>query len=404
MSESLLILGRQPALGLAELESLYGADTIKPVGSQAAVVSKPPDEIDINRLGGTIKVAKLLTRIDYNNWQKISDYLVEHVPKHTCCIGPGKLTFGISTYGLKIKSKDIERTALSVKKAVAKSDSRSVRVVLAKKGMELNSAQVLHNKMAKPPLGMELILLADKHGVVLAQTTAVQDIEAYTARDQARPKRDARVGMLPPKLAQIIINLAVSDADPKYGQVVLDPFCGTGVILQEATLMGFDVYGSDLDERLVGFAHDNLTWLAQQPFSNIIIHNENDLFCNLEVADATNYEWKPWPNFIACETYLGRPFSSAPDDSTLKTVISDVNTIHKKFLENVAQQTKPGFRMTIAVPAWFVGGKIKHMSVLDHLTDMGYTRVSFKYAANEDLIYHREGQIVGRELVTLIRK
>lgn len=62
------------------------------------------------------------------------------------------------------------------------------------------------------------------------RTSFVQDIESYTARDQARPMRDARVGMLPPKLAQIIINLALSNNDITE---VLDPFCGTGVVLQE---------------------------------------------------------------------------------------------------------------------------------------------------------------------------
>ena len=35
---------------------------------------------------------------------------------------------------------------------------------------------------------------------------------AMLIRDQNRPKRDARVGMLPPKLAQIMINLANPEA------------------------------------------------------------------------------------------------------------------------------------------------------------------------------------------------
>ena len=48
--------------------------------------------------------------------------------------------------------------------------------------------------------------------------------------------------MLPPKLAQIIVSL--SGTQP--GQTVLDPFCGTGVVLQEALIMGAIVYGFDL--------------------------------------------------------------------------------------------------------------------------------------------------------------
>src|SRR5690606_18289094 len=188
--KTLVIFGRQPALGLAEIESLYGADTVTPIGNHGAIIDIDPNQFDINRVGGTVKAAKLLTQLEFTDWQKLSDYLVEHVPKHTCCIGPGKLLFGISTYGLQTNQKAIERTALSVKKAVRQSDMRPVRVIPTK-GTQLSSAQVLHNKLTQPPLGMELLLVQHGDSVYLAQTFGVQDIEAYAARDQARPQRDA---------------------------------------------------------------------------------------------------------------------------------------------------------------------------------------------------------------------
>ncbi len=389
MSQTLAILGRQPALGMAELESLFGSESVQLAGNQAAIIDKPYDQVNINNLGGTIKVAKLLTKLDFTDWHRIERYLVEHVPKHTCCIGPGKLTFGISAYRLKTNQKAIERTALSVKKAVRSSDNRPVRVVPTK-GTELSSAQVLHNKMYLMPFGMELLLVQDGNSVWLAQTSGIQDIDAYTARDQARPKRDSKVGMLPPKLAQIIINMAHPT------KTVLDPFCGTGVLLQEALLMDYDVIGTDLEPRMIDYSEQNLTWLSQKT----TIKGTHAL----EVADATSHHWEKPFDCIAAETYLGRPFSDKPDPAILRQVISDVNTIHKKFLKNVASQTKSGFRMTVAVPAWQINGRFEHLSTLDHLEELGYTRASFKHVDNKDLIYHREGQIVGRELVTLIRK
>lgn len=385
-----MILGRQPALGIAELESLFGANALQVIAPTVVLVDKDPSEINIDRLGGTIKTAKALTRLDFTDWRKLTNYLVEHVPKHTCCIGPGKLIFGISVYGMKVSQKDIERTALSVKKAVRASDGRPVRVVPTK-GQELSSAQVLHNKMYEQPLGMELIFVREGNGVWLAQTTGIQNIDAYTKRDQARPKRDARVGMLPPKLAQTIINLA------RPTQTVLDPFCGTGVILQEALLMRLNVYGSDLEPRMIEYSVENIGWLKEK-YPSLSGTNA------FATADATDYTWSEEFDAIACETYLGRPFSTTPDPATLQQVMSDVNTIHKKFLKNVARQTKPGFRLTIAVPAWKIGQNFKHLPTLDHLEELGYNRLSFKHVGNQDLIYHREGQIVGRELVTLIRK
>lgn len=399
MNKTVCILGRQPELGLAELESLFGADKLQAVGHEAVIVEVDPQDFPFSRLGGSIKAAKLLTRLDTTNWKKLSDYLVEHVPKHTCCIPEGKLTFGISTYGLNVNVKDIERTGLSVKKVHKSGEAkRSVRVV-PNKAPALNSAQVLHNNMTKP-LGMELLFVADgQGGVYLAQTFAVQDIEAYAARDQARPKRDAKVGMLPPKLAQIIVNLAVGDQDDieSIDREILDPFCGTGVILQEALLMGYSIQGTDLDPRMVDYATQNIHWLDEK--HHVLSQNPK-----LESADATSTTWLPAPMAIAAETYLGRPFSSEPNPDVLHKVIQDVDTIHKKFLLNVASQTVTGFRMCIAVPAWKTKTGFRHLPTLDHLEELGYTRVSFKNAPNKDLIYHREGQFVGRELVVLIRK
>ena len=201
--------------------------------------------------------------------------------------------------------------------------------------------------------------------------------------------RDARVGMLPPKLAQIIINLAV-DSQASAGDTILDPFCGTGVVLQEAVLMGYKAYGTDLEERMVDYSRRNMEWLGMPAV--------------IEQGDATSHKWRQPFDFIAGETYLGRPFSSEPDAEILHKVIHDANIIHKKFLQNVATQTKSGFRMCIAVPAWHTKNGVKHLPTLDHLEELGYNRVSFVHVSNEDLVYHREGQIVGRELLVLTRK
>jgi hypothetical protein len=411
MTQSVAILGRQPALGAAELESLFGADKLTRLGDNAMLVDVEPFEVPIARLGGSTRVAKLLTYLPYTDWKKIEQYIAEELPKHVCCLAPGKIRFGLSTYGLKVTPNQINASALAMKKVV-KNAGRSIRVV-PNKDTSLNTAQVLHNRLPAE-LGMELLLIKDGQRTVLAQTTAVQDIEAYGARDQARPKRDARVGMLPPKLAQIIINLAGSHTltssglPPTMEQTaksrpthpgpakLLDPFCGTGVILQEALLAGYDAYGTDIEERMIDYSKYNLEWLATK-------YDLTSKTYLLETGDATSFEWQEF-DLIACETYLGRPFSALPKPEVLQEVMQDVDTIHKKFLKNVAEQTSPGFRMCIAVPAWRTKSGFKHLKTLDNLDDLGYTRVSFVHADTRELIYNRENQVVGRELVTLIRK
>ena len=390
MSSSLLILGRQPSISLAELESIYGSENISPLGESSAIIDLPYSKIKLDNLGGCIKLCEILTTIPKTDWKNISHHLSILLPDLINNLPEGKIKLGISVYDLNISPRTISSEALKLKKLI-QNLNRTVRVI-PNSQPALNTAQVIFNKLTAEP-GIELIITGDANQVVIAKTKNVQNINSYASRDQKRPKRDARVGMLPPKLAQTIINLASQD----YSQSILDPFCGTGVILQEALLMGHDVYGTDIEERMVEYSKINLDWLYEQ--ASYDLSRQTYL---LEAGDACNLIWQDF-DCIASETYLGRPFSSEPNPDQLKTIINSVNVIHKKFLQNVARQTKPGFKMCIAIPAWFTKYGTKHLPMLDHLTDMGYTRKSFVHALDKDLIYHRDNQIVGRELVILIR-
>jgi tRNA (guanine10-N2)-dimethyltransferase len=406
--QSLLILGRQPALGLAELESLYGSDKVRAAGSRAAVVDVDPCLLAFDRLGGSTKFCKLLTTLDTTNWGDIEKFLLKVSPGHSEMMPEGKMTLGLSTIDLQITTQRLLATGLSLKKVIKKT-GRPVRLV-PNKELELNTAQVIHNKLTGAH-GWELLFIRDGDTTVVAQTVKVQDIESYTRRDRERPKRDSKVGMLPPKLAQILINLA-SGAIPEselsnicdipagqpipktiLNQTLLDPFCGTGVVLQEASLMGYDVYGTDLETRMVEYSSANLAWL------------DPEMQPKLEVGDATAHQWQHPIHLIASETYLGRPFTSQPEAEILVQTVSDCNLIIKKFLKNIHGQLTPGTRLCVAVPAWQTRqNQFKHLPLIDQIEDLGYNRVSFALSSAEELLYYRSDQIVARELLVITRK
>jgi len=413
--QSLLVLGRQPALGLAELESLYGADKLRSVGEQAVIVDVDPCMLAFDRLGGSTKFCKLLTELDTTDWDEIEDFLLEVAPGHSLKMPEGKMQLGLSVIGHEVGVKRIEATGLSIKKAVRRT-GRPVRLI-PNKAKELNAAQVIHNKLTGPT-GWELVFI--KHGkkTVIAQTVKVQDIDSYAKRDRERPKRDAKVGMLPPKLAQILINLGAGQLPedkleniceipaghpipkPLLNKNVLDPFCGTGVILQEALLMGYSAYGSDLDQRMVDYSIANvMEWLRGW--------YDFDTGAGVQVGDATFTSWDNFPqiDFIASETYLGRPFTSQPNPEILAQTITDTNVIIRKFLHNIFRQTQPGTRLALAVPAWHTRpDKFKHLPLIDSLSELGYNRVSFEHVRDDQLIYYRPGQTVARQLIVITRK
>lgn len=378
------ILGRQPKLGLAELEAVYGAEAVQPLGDQAAIVQAT--QVDGKLLGSVLKLAKPLTELPFISWQQLTQYCVDALPEHLDYLPEGKVKLGLSVYGLRVTPQQLFRSGLELKKA-GRAAKRSVRVVPANEAA-LNSAQVLHNQLTST-LGMELLFI--KHGAKtwLAQTTWVQDVDDYSRRDFGRPKRDARVGMLPPKLAQIMLNLAGT----KPGERVLDPFCGTGVVLQEAQLMGCDVYGTDLEPRMIDYSRDNLEWA-------MITYNLHTKKL-LGIADATKYSWERPIDHVVCETYLGQPLSGLPSPDKLSQIIQDCDTIISKFLKNLRPQLKPGTKLCVAVPAWYGGRSFKHLSLLDHLEEIGYNRSRLTHASWDDLVYHRSDQIVARELLVL---
>ncbi len=383
------ILGRQPALGMAELESRFGAERLSPLGDVAAQVDVGADAIPFPLLGSVMKFATPLATFETIEWSTIISMAGEKLLELLDTLPEGKIKLGLSVYDLPINLKTLQRSSLELKKTV-RSAGRSVRVV-PNTGLELNSAQVIHNRLTTE-VGCELLLIRDGRQTHLARTLYVQDIDDYAKRDFGRPKRDSFVGMLPPKLAQTMLNLA----QIKPGDHVLDPFCGTGVVLQEAALMNAHVYGTDISERMVEYTRYNLNWLKST--------YHIDFESQLNPADATTATWEQPIDSVACEVYLGQPLTAIPEQTKLEKIIRDCNDITAAFFTNLHKQLQPGTRCCVAVPAWFDGRTFKHLPVVDDLEKIGYNRMSFKRASNTELIYHREDQVVARELLVITVK
>lgn len=395
METYLAVFGRQPALGLAELESIYGSDAVRPLGNgEAAILRGCPDEPSFARLGGSVKLGRVVNELEATAWPAVQRALADAALACAGQMPDGKIRLGLSTHGFDIAPAPLLAAGLSIKNTIRRHLDRNVQLV-PNKTAALNAAQVIHHKLTGDT-GCELLAVRDGTRTVIARTLHVQDIEQYGKRDFGRPRRDARVGMLPPKLAQIIINLATATRPPRQ-TTVLDPFCGTGVILQEALLAGFRTYGTDLEPRMIAYTRENMAWLQD-------IYQLAEIPCRLASGDATSFSWERPVDVVASETYLGRPFTTTPVPEVLAQTITGCNLILKKFLHNIHAQLSPGARLCLAVPAWQVApGRFRHLPLIDRLADMGYNRVSLQHVRDEDLLYYRTDQIVARQLLIITR-
>ena len=389
------ILGRQPAISIAELERVYG--DVSWFSDISALVQTPADAdyIDIQRLGGSQKAGKVVLQVPGRDWRAASVKIVQHYAK-AWAKKEGKVTLGISAYGFKEGPRDIQKTGI-VLKSKLKPTGTSLRLIPNQESV-LSTATSHHNKLGLSDNKIELIVVLGQSGIVIAESTGAQNITALAARDQGRPKRDAFVGMLPPKLAQILINLAgpLQPSDLPQPRI-LDPFCGTGVILQEASLMHYAVYGTDLAEKMIRYTKDNLNWLQDKEKFGI------DYM--VEEGDATTTKWDSPIDAVIAEGYLGQPFSAPPSNSKLTEVRGNTNHILSEFLKNLAGQIKPGTPVVLAVPAWKdIDGHFTHLPLITKVDELGYEYVQMRNVRPDQLIYFRPDQIVAREILVLIKK
>ena len=389
----LAILGRQADLSLAELEAVCGAENIKKLNNQIASLKNLPD---IDRLGGTMRLAEVLTTLDTTDPRDIFDYLKDVCPEYASRLPDGKLKVGIGWYGFeKISQKKIKYDLLDLKKVI-KNSGRSIRIIESR-SPALETAQVLYNKLTSE-MGWEFLMIKNNHQTILAQTTAVQNIDNYAKRDQARPARDAKVGMLPPKLAQIMLNLCQGQLR-RQGKVA-DIFCGTGVVLQEALLNGAEVFGSDLSERMIEYTQTNLDWLKNY-------HTDIGKW-QLQVADAQKVSLPKDTSCVVSEMYLGEPLHQPPSRSHIRELLDENEQLLIKTLQNLARQLPSKTNLCLAIPAWQHSGQrvsvLNDPKIVETIEKIGYTFMKFSHINSNSLIYARENQVVGRQLLIIRRK
>jgi tRNA G10 N-methylase Trm11 len=380
----LAILGRQPEISYAELLSLYPGKVTR-LNEHCAQIDD--DSVSLERLGGSIKLGTHLGLLPLVPAQDLAKHLCSSdLAEAIATSSEGKLSFGLSLYGFTLSKGQHESLGLELKKCF-KQLGRSARYV-ASKG-QLTAAQITHNKLLDK--GADIWVVKTTKGYVMASTVAVQDIAAYAERDHGRPARSAKVGMLPPKLAQMMINLTA----PQAGARILDPFCGTGVILQEASLLGLEPYGTDIEPALIEMSKTNGDWLKDA-------HQTPEW--TLEVGDATTHQWTGKIDAVVTEGYLGPALSKEPSTKELDHIKAEATKLTVDFLTNLAPQIAPATPVCITLPCWKTGKKFSRVDILDQIDGLGYTQKEFLPVTYEHLLYVRADQIVGRQITVLTRK
>jgi tRNA G10 N-methylase Trm11 len=398
------VLGRNTELSLAELfEHLQhlGVSYIFTgrIGNIVIIETSQAieDTFSLKRVGGITKYGKLLAdNITQDDILGIALSRLEDIYEDT------KLFFGFSNYfDTSIGKKAIARMSKAVNKA-----GITIKRVLKDKGIlsrsvtsqypDLSSVVVRKNKLIRR--GAEFVVIhTDLDSCMIGQTIEVQYFALFSKVDYDRPAFDDVSGMLPPKLALSMVNL--SGAKP--GDIVLDPFCGSGTVLMMAMHTGVKkVLGSDLSHRAVDDSRKNLDWFKdsfKMPLAEYLVRLI-DVQDSHETYDAESID------HIICEPYMGPPAGKRSKGVDGHRLVLELGTLYKNAFKSFSKILKKGGKVVFIIPQIQVGKQQHTIDILGDIKQMGFELTEqlnhVRYTKRGGLIYKREGQHVVREIFT----
>lgn len=309
--------------------------------------------------------------------------------------------FGISVYGAGGKFKELNAVFESSREIAKKiREIRGTREI-RENGRVLSTVAVDKNKLLTD--GFELVICVGSKGVYVGKTLAVQDYESYSARDYGRPARDVQSGMIPPKLAKMMINLAGKEKSDLF----LDPFCGGGTILQELILLGYqNIIGTDASEKSVNDSRTNLDWLKEK----------YKLDFQIKLIKADVRKLSSVINFktveaIVTEPYLGSPKAKYFNPQQIKEEINKLEELYLAAFNEFRKILHDNGVMVIIFPVFRFGSQFFHLEILEKIAAIGFQKkeliaakpsgfelLNLNLTPRGSAIFFRPGQTISREI------
>lgn len=382
MKQTLFIFGRTPGLSLLELTSFYpNASLLRPDIAYIDDVVSDPDA-RIHALGGTVKIVESIAEVNELTEESMLPILISEAKDN-------HITFGLSAYGTRIPS----HLSSAVKKLLTQ-QGIVARYIETKHDEALSSVVIAKQQV------VELVAVPQGQHFILGVTRAVQDFEDWNKRDFGRPAADAKAGMLPPKVARMIVNIALKGIDAGHHPMVVDPFCGVGTVLSEALLVGANVSGSDISETAILHAKKNVEWLRRE--YPVIA----PLYANIYVGDATHLSKSQAANSV--DAIVTEPFMGETIDKKdipglrperVKNILRGLEKLYIGALKEWTHILKSNGTIVMAMPAYDLGRSVMRVkNVVDRCESLGYTLLT------GPIEYSRPQAIVRREFYVFKKK
>ncbi len=384
----LFVVGRNPVLSKAEIISYLEREGVKLNGTASAsngLVVDVDRELKlkemIGELGGTIAAGKVILSGEI-------DRLSEEIRKKPIYFGrENKVIYSVLDF---TDDERFDEVLESIKENF-KNERLKARYKGVSGTIKMQTGEIVHGSPEKIMLRdmNYFVFSSEKSGeMYFGSLEESYDVDEAERKDMKKPYRRESLA-ISPRLARILINLS----QVKRGQVLLDPFCGIGVILGEAMLKGIDVIGIDIDSEAINNAKGNIDWLRAnyKVEAGAQIINRDSRTAKLNEVDG-----------IASEPSLGELMTKLPQREKAMQMISDFERLMIDVLNNVKQSMKKGSRIAFTSPL-IKSQKGKVSCNIENITDKTGLRLAdmSKQGISFPIQEFRRDQIVGRDIFVL---
>lgn len=365
MNTTYAVLGSHPDLSELELAALLPTSH-RNINDQICSLGEISNDLqDLqDKLGGTIKLLVEVGRFklsDSSNTDQTTSELETELVKVLKSAPTKSSTSSQVNFGLTVLTKLADPSPFGIKKKLSgQGVSARFRDGGDKHGL---SAALLLDEVVS-----ELFVFEDQDQLIIAQTKTWQNIDLWSQRDRGRPFADRKRGMLPLKVARMMVNIATKGDTNHH---LYDPFCGTGTILQEALSLGISSVGSDLSQAALTGTKENLNWFIAQGFAKT---TELPQLFAADVAQVKLKAFAKRPTLIVTEPFLGKPQAKEQD---LPNIYKGLYKLYKGAFNTWREILPSGAKVAIVLPRVEVDDKTFSLDILiDELTELGYNIVS----------------------------
>ncbi|MEK6945506.1 MAG: DNA methyltransferase [Nanoarchaeota archaeon] len=358
----LFILGRNPELSKEEVFCYLkkeGFKVLKSEDLESAIfidIDKELETKTIDKLGGIIGIGKVLCKVNVKELETKAIYYGTE----------NKIIYTLWNFA---KNNSYNKVSDYLKKRFKEEKLKASEKPLTGY-LELQDGE--HVKISSGLIDEEYFVTDDHFGKIIEKS----DYKNLEERDMKKPERRESLA-ISPRLAKIMINLSMIKKD----ETLLDPFCGIGVILQEALLQGIKVIGVDKDERAISGARKNLEWIKSNKENYKLINDDSSRIGQAK-AQA-----------IVTEPELGEKMKSVPSTEQINNIINAYSKLMFRVLSNL--KNKVSGRIVFTAPLIKDHRRNRHRCDIETIAQRLNLRIIKNFPE------FRENQIVGREIFIL---